>query len=112
MERFFTGGRLRNKQVIHVYAELAGVLRVECVFDVNESCESATFLSLSDDGERQCGFTGRLRAKNFDDPTTREAADAEGTIDQEISSGDDIDINAAVIAEAHDGGFPELLLDV
>jgi trans-aconitate methyltransferase len=39
-------------------------------------------------------------------------ADAESSVNQQVSSRDHIDIHAAVIAEAHDGGLAELLLDV
>jgi hypothetical protein len=67
---------------------------------------------LCDHGEGESGFTGGFRAEHLDDPAAGKSADAEGTVNQEIPGGNDIDIDNLVIAEAHDGGFAEFFLDV
>ena len=85
---------------------------IERVLDVDEGGEAAAFLGLGDDGEGERGLAGGFRAEDLDDPAAREAADAEGAVDEQVAGRDDIDIDAVVIAEAHDGGFAELLLDV
>ena len=112
LQGFLAGGGLGDEQVVEVDAEFAGVLGVERVLDVDEGGEAAAFLGLGDDGEGEGGFAGGFRAEDFDDAAAGEAADAEGAVDEQVAGGDDIDIDALVVAEAHDGGFAEFLLDV
>jgi len=112
LQSFFTGGGLGNQQVIQIHAELAGVLGIEGVLDVDEGGEAAALLRLGNDGERERGLTRGFRAEHFHNPAAGETANPESAVDQQVPGGDDIDIDAAVIAEAHDRRFTELLLDV
>ena len=92
-KRFFAGARLRDEQIVQVHAELARVLRIERVLDVDERREAAALLGLGDDGERQRRLAGRFRAVNFHDAAAREAADAERAIDQNVAGGNDVDVD-------------------
>ena len=56
-QRLFTSIRLRNQQVINVDAQLAGVLRVQCVLGIDEGTGSAVLLRLRNDRQGQGGFT-------------------------------------------------------
>ena len=112
MQGFLTGRGLGNEQIVEVDAEFAGVLRIECVLNVNEGGEATAFLGLGDRREREGGFAGGFRTEHFDDSAAGESADTEGAVDEQIAGRDDIDIDAVSIAEAHDGGFAEFLLNV
>ena len=112
LQGFLAGGGLGNEQVVEVDAEFAGVLRVERVFDIDEGGQPAALLGLGDDGEGEGGLAGGFRTEDFDDAAAREAADAKRAVDEQVAGGNDIDIDAAVIAQAHDGAFAELLLDM
>jgi hypothetical protein len=68
LQGFLTGGGLGNQQVVEVDAELAGVLRIERVLDVDEGGQTAAFLGLGDGGEGEGGFAGGFRAEDLDDP--------------------------------------------
>ncbi len=105
LQRLLAGGRLGDQQVVEIDAELAGVLRVERVLDVDERGQPAAFLGLGDDGQGEGGFAGGFRPEDLDDAAAGEAADAEGAVDEQVAGGDDVDIDAAVVAEAHDGGL-------
>ena len=58
LQGFLTGRRLGNEEVVQIDAELASILRIECVLDVDECCQAAALLRLGDDGERECGLAG------------------------------------------------------
>lgn len=48
--------RLRNEEVFNIYSKLLGIEPVECVFGINDSCNSATFLSFGNCMYGECGF--------------------------------------------------------
>ena len=58
----FTGIRLRHQQVVNVDAEFAGIVRVECMFGIDEGASGTELLRFGDHRQGQGGFTGRLRA--------------------------------------------------
>ena len=82
------------------------------MFDVDEGGEPSGFLGLGDGGEGEGRFTGRFRAVDFDNPAPGETADSEGLVDEEVSGGDDGDVDDFVVAHAEDGAFAEILLDL
>lgn len=82
------------------------------MFDVDECGEAAAFLGLGNDGQGEGRFPRGFRAEDFDDPAPREAADAQGAIDEEVAGWDDVHIGTFVVAEAHDGSLAEFFLDV
>jgi hypothetical protein len=84
----FAGVRLRNQQVVDVDAQLAGVLRVEGVFGVDEGAGGTVFLGFGDDRQGQRGLTRRFRAVDFDDTAFWQAADAQGDVQAQRAGGD------------------------
>ena len=111
-QRFLAGARLRDEQVVEIDAELAGVLRIERVLDVDERREAAALLRLRDDREGERRFAGGFRAVNFHDAAARKAADAERAIDQNVAGGDDVDVDDLLVAEAHDRAVAVVLGDL
>ena len=62
-----------------------------------------------DDRQRQCGFTRRLRAENFDDAAARNAAHAERDIESQRARGERVHlVSGAGVAQAHDRAFTKL----
>ena len=112
LEGFLAGAGLGDEEVVDVDPEFLGVLGVEGVLDVDEGGQAAGLLGLGDGGEGEGRLAGGFRAVDFDDAAAGEAADAEGAVDEQVAGGDDIDIDAVVVAHPHDGGLPEFLLDV
>lgn len=112
LQGFFTGVRLGDEEVVEVDAELGGVFGVECVFHVDEGGEAACLLCLRDGGEGEGGFAGGFGAEYFDDAASREAARAEGAVDEKVAGGDDFDGHGGFVAEAHNGCFAKVFLDL
>ncbi|MNS92258.1 hypothetical protein D3C72_1263870 [compost metagenome] len=108
----FAGVRLGNQQVVDVDAQLAGVLRVEGVFGVDEGAGGAVFLGFGDDRQGQRGLTRRFRAVDLDDTAFWQAADAQGDVQAQRAGGDGRDSLALVVAHAHDGALAELAFDL
>src|ERR1043166_10154748 len=75
------------------------------MLDVNERRQPAAFFLLRNHWERQCRFTGRFGPENFHDSPSWKSAHAKSAIDQNISGGDDLNIDNLLIAKAHDGAF-------
>ena len=111
-ERFFAGARLRDQEVVEIDAQLAGILRVERVLDVDEGSQAAALLRLSDDREGESRFAGGFRAEDLHNPPPRHTADAEGAVDQNVPGGDDVDIDNFFVAQAHDGAFAVVFGDL
>ena len=82
-QRLFAGVRLGDVEVVGIDAEFTRVNRVKGVFGVNKGCRAARFLRFGDDLQGQRGFTRRFRAVDFDNPATRQTADAEGNVEAE-----------------------------
>ena len=109
----FAGIRLRDQQLADIDAELLGVLRIECVFGVDEGGDAAELLHFGDDLQTEGSLAGRLRTVDFDDAAARQATDAQCDVQAERAGGHDL--NAFVdlgIAHLHDGAFAELLFDL
>ena len=77
-QRLLAMVRLRHQQVVDVNAQLARVAGVERMFGVDEGGEPTILLRFGDHLQRDGCLAGRLRAEDFDDPSAREAAHAEG----------------------------------
>src|ERR1019366_1734470 len=111
VERVLAAVGLGNEEVVELYADDAGVFRVERVLDVDERSEAAFFLRLGDDTEAKGGFARGFRAVDFDDAALGQAADAEREVDGERAGGERLDLHLGRAAEAHDGAFAELFRD-
>ena len=70
------------------------------------------FCACAIDGQGEGGFPGRLGSENFDDAPAREAADAKGAVDEQVAGGDDIDVDAMLLAHLHDRPLAEILLNL
>ncbi len=87
-------------------------MRVERVLDIDESRETAALLRLSNDGEREGGLPGGFWPENFHHASPRKTAHAEGAIDQDVASGNDVDVDNGSIAEAHDRAVAVVFRDL
>ncbi|MND38289.1 hypothetical protein D3C80_289910 [compost metagenome] len=106
------GVRLGNQQVIDVHPELAGVVRVQGVFGVDEGTGGAHLLGFGDDGEGQGGLAGGFGTVDLDDTAFRQAADAEGDVQAQGAGGNGRDGLAVMVAHAHYRALAELLFDL
>ena len=112
-QRLLAGIGLADQQVLQVDAQLLCVLDVQRVFSVHEGALAALALHFGDHLQRQRGFAGGLRPVNFDHPSARQTAYAQGNIQAQRAGGDDLDVfNDFAFAQAHDGAFAELLLNL
>ena len=102
---------MRNEQLVHVHAELARIGRIEGVLHVDEGRHTThALLGLGDHRQGQRGFTGRFRAKNFNDAATGKAAHAERGIDGDRAGGNDFNGELRVgVAKAHNRAFAVFL---
>ncbi len=82
------------------------------MFGVDEGASGAGLLSLSNDGKRHRGLTGRFRTVDLNDPTFRQTANAERDVQAQRASGNGWNRLAIMIAHAHDRAFTELLFDL
>ncbi len=73
-QRLLAVVRLRNKQIVHIHAELPRIARIKGVFGVDEGRRSAHLLRFGDHLQGECGFAGRLRPENLHYAPSREAA--------------------------------------
>src|SRR5882762_7239902 len=113
LERLLAVVRLRHEQVVDVDAQFLRVRGVERVLRVDERRHAAQFLRFSDHLQRQRRLARRFRAKDFDDPPARHAADSESEIDADGARGDEVNrLDGALLAQAHDRALPELLFDL
>ncbi len=75
------------------------------MLDIYKRPQPATFLRLSNDRQRKCGFPGGFRAEDFHHSASWKSADAERAINQNVPSRNDIDIDNFLVAKAHDRAF-------
>src|SRR6185437_472327 len=71
---------LRDEEIVDVDAEFSGVGRIERVFSVNECSRAADLLGFGDYVQSESGLAAGFRAVNFDDASTRQAANAESRV--------------------------------
>jgi len=74
--------------------------------------DAAALLRVRDGVQRQRRLARRLRAVDLDDAAAGQSADAERDIQRDRSGGDDGDRRTLVRAQAHDGAFAELAVDL
>ena len=77
---------------------------------INERGRAARFLRLRDHLQRQRGFSGRLRPKNFHHAAARESAHAQSCIERYGAAGDHRDRQHIPGTEPQHGAFSELLV--
>src|SRR4029077_17736668 len=104
-ERLLTGAWLGDEQIIKINTKFFRVRGIESVLDVNERRQPATLLRLCNHRQGKCRFPRRFWAENFYYAASWKSAHTESAIDQNVSSGNDIDIDNFLVAKAHDRAF-------
>ena len=112
MQGFFTGTWLGNQQVVQIHAQAGGILRVQCVFHVNECSQASGFLGLGDGRQGQGGFTGGFRSVDFHNAAAGKAAHTQSAVNQKVARGNDVHFHFDVVSKAHNGVFSEVFLDL
>ena len=112
LQRLLTGVRLRDDEIVRVHAELARVLRVQCVLRVDERSDATGRLGVGHGVERHGGLTRGLRAVDLHDATPGEPTDAECHVERESAGGDDLDRRPGVIPQPHHGTLAVGLVDL
>ena len=79
---------------------------------VNECSIATRFLGVRHSVKGDGGLTGGFGAVDLDDATARQPANTKGYVEGEGARGDHLNRGTRVIAEAHDGPFAELLVDL
>src|SRR3954468_21018512 len=97
---------------VYFYPDRRRVDRVHRVLGVDVRAHATVALGLRDDVHRERRLAGRLRPEDLDDPAAGQAPDAEREVERERTGGDGLHPDVALLAEAHDGALPELLLDL
>ena len=112
-QRLFAGIRLRNQQIADIDAELLGVLRIKCVFGVDEGGDTAELLHFGNDLQTERGLARGFRTVDFDNTATRQTTNAERDVQTERSGGHHLDAVVDLgVAHLHDGAFAELLFNL
>ena len=112
-QRLFASVRLRDQQVIHIHAQLAGVLRIQRVFRVDKGAGAAQLLRLGHHLQTQRGFARGFRAKDFHHPTTRQPAHAQRQIQPQRAGGDHLQVFIDLrLVHFHDRALAKLLFDL
>jgi hypothetical protein len=76
LQRLLAGVGLRNQQLVHIDAELAGIGRIERMLRIDEGADAALLLHLGDHMQRQRGLARAFRPVDLDGPALRQPADA------------------------------------
>jgi hypothetical protein len=108
----FAGVGLRNQEVIQIDAQLARIDRIERVLGVHERAYAAGLLRFRNHVQRQSRLARAFRAINFNDAPLRETANAKRNIKRKRASGDRLDLDNGLFAQAHDRAFAEGLIDL
>ena len=109
-EGLFAVVGLRNPKIVDVYAEFFGIEAVESVLGIDDGCNSALLLSLSDGERSQCGFTRRFRTVDFDDTSARVSAHAQCVVETDDAARNHLDVFDIVVAEFHNRSAAEVFL--
>ena len=110
LERLLAVVRLRDEKRIDINSEIRGIHGIERVLGINKRSLAAHSLSLSDNMERESGFTGRLGAVYLDYSAARKSADAGGGVEGNGAGRDSLDIHCRVLTESHYRAFAEIFL--
>ena len=113
LERLLGVVRLRHQQVVHVHAQLARVVRIQRVLDVDERRHAAGLLRLRDDLQRHGGLARRLRAEDLADSAARQTAHPSAASSEiEPVEMDDTGTTGFLGAEPQHRALAELFLDL
>ena len=103
---------LGDVKLVNVYAQLAGIYRIQSVLRVDECSGAALLLSLGNGMQSQSGLTGGFRSIYLDDPATGKSADAQSSIYGQAAGGNDLDVLISVFAQLHDRTLSKILLNL
>ena len=112
LERLFARVGLGDHEVVHVDAELPGVVGVHRVLGVDEGREPAALLRLGDDVKGQGRLARGLRPEDFDDAAAGDAADSQRGVHADGAGRDGLDDLVRLVAETDEGALPELPFDL
>ena len=109
LERLLSAVRLRNKQILNLYAEILGINRVERMLCVDKCGSAALFLNLCGDMQCERRFTGRLGTVYLDDSALRQTADSERKVESQRAGRDRRHVDGGILAELDYRACAELL---
>jgi len=104
--------RLRNKQVINIDTEAAGVGNIQGMLSIDKGGGSAALLCFGNYVQGQGGFAGRLRTVNLSHPAYRDASDADCNIKAQSSRGNCRHFFCFMGSQPHDRAFTKLFLNL
>ena len=112
-ERLLAGVRLRDQQIVNIYAEFSGIGWIERVLGIDEGRNPAGALHFRDDLQGKRRLARGLRTKYFNHASARQAAHTERDVESQRARRHGLHIpRRRSLAEAHDCAFAELLLDL
>src|SRR6266508_3283938 len=82
------------------------------MLDIDKRRKATAFFCLDAHGKNERCLLGRFRTKHFDDSTAWESAHSERAIDQNVTRGNDVDINDLCVTETHDRAFAVIFRDL
>jgi len=82
VQGLLAGVGLVDQKILDIHAELARILRIECMFGVDERGDAALLLGLRDHVQRQRRLARRLRPVDLKDTPARDTADAERDVER------------------------------
>src|SRR5205823_340988 len=101
------------EEVVEVDAQLLRVRGIERMLGIDKRGHAAKLLRLGNHLQGKRRLSGRLGSENLDDAAARNAADPEREVDADRAGRNRVDrLNRALLAQAHDRSFAELLLDL
>ena len=101
---------LRHQQIVDLDPQLLGVHRIERVLGIDKRRGAAMALRRGNDGQRQRGFSRRLRSEDLNHAAARNAAHAERDVEAKGTGGNRIHlVGGAGIAQAHHRALAKLL---
>ena len=109
LQRLLSVIRLRDIKIIDIYAQFRCVETVESMLGINESSNTAGLLCFSNGVDSQCCLTGRLRAIDFDDSTSRVTSNAKCHVQGNRACRDHFYLFNTIITHFHDRTFTEAL---
>ena len=102
---------LADEDLFGVDAQTRCVAGVEGVLGIDERCDPAECLRLGEYLESERGLAGGLGSVDLDDPSPRDAPDAECGVEGERSRGYRRNRNHLLIAQTHERALAELAVD-
>src|SRR6266511_1513673 len=75
------------------------------MLDIDKRRKATAFLCLGDHGKSERCLPGRFRTKHLNNSTARESAHSERAIDQNVTRGNNVDVDDLFVTETHYRAF-------